>query len=229
MYTSTRLRERPRHSRRRLVLLSVSAVIVVGAALFAYQQFERYIQPTPIVTATAGPGTLTPTAQIHHFNETSFAFDAPPGWRLIRHDSVPYNLYSYRGSHANSAQRYLDIYVDSIPLALAVNRIVAVQAQGAKLSYGQVSGNCVTFTSSTSGSVPQPLSVSASWGGVQFLCDIANSTHNVVGTSSPGLVNEVTLTGPSQKAHSFFFVYTDNNPNPDYTVFYGILASFTVK
>jgi kynureninase len=55
-------------------------------------------------------------------------------------------------------------------------------------------------------------------------------TRNVVGTSSPGNINKVTLTNlNSASRHDFFIVYEDNNYNPDYSIFYGMLESFAVK
>jgi hypothetical protein len=54
-------------------------------------------------------------------------------------------------------------------------------------------------------------------------------TRNVVGTSSPSAVNSVTLTNVGFTEHKFFFVFEDDNYNPDYGIMYNMLDSFKVK
>lgn len=74
------------------------------------------------------------------------------------------------------------------------------------------------------------MAVPAKWDGVDFLCDMDSKFRNVVGSSSPGNINKVTLTSQTSfTPHSFFFVYEDNNYNPEYTIFYEMLDSFKVK
>jgi hypothetical protein len=58
---------------------------------------------------------------------------------------------------------------------------------------------------------------------------VANYERDVVGTSSPQEINTVTVTGPSTGTHKYFFVYTDNSAEPDYTIFTDALQSFKAR
>jgi hypothetical protein len=117
--------------------------------------------------------------------------------------------------------------VDHIPTALAINRLLAVQSSGDKMTpVGMVSDNCTNFTdkateSAATGTAP------AKWNGVNFICDMANYERDVVATGSSGGINMVTLSSKSG-THQVCLVYTDNSIDPDYSVFTDIVQSFTL-
>jgi hypothetical protein len=230
-----RVGHRSRRSRR-AIIFAVFLLVVGGGIYYAYTQFQKDTQPVIHNSPGSTHAQDIPNSQTKHFDQGVFAYDAPADWSLLKHDTAPYDLYSYRSTLKNADNRYLDIYVDKIPLSLAVNKAVAVRAQGNNLSHGQASDNCTTFTNGghqTAGqqqfSSANPLTVAAKWDGVEFICDNDNTTRNVIGTSSPGNINKVTLTSLTTGLHSFFFVYTDNNSTPDYSIFYKMLETFIVK
>jgi hypothetical protein len=160
------------------------------------------------------------------FDEAAFFFKLPPDWKKTGQILTgPTKKYSYQATLKNAENRYLDIYVDAIPQDMAVNKAVAVRAEGAKLTHGNVSNNCIEFTNKPAGGFVAP----AKWDGVDFLCDYGSTGRNVIGTSAPGSINKVELTNAGFSKHSFFFVYTDHNYTPDYGIFYDFLDSFSVK
>ncbi len=222
------------HRRRRswrLLIVGLLAVILVGVVAYAYLQFRTDTQ----VVIKNSPGSthplVIPNAKTKHIDQGLFAFDVPADWKLIKHDTAAYSSYSYQSTLANADNRYLDIYIDKLPRTLAVNKAVKVQSQGSTLTHGEVSENCITYTTGsprTAGG-SQPLTVAAKWDGVDFLCDTDNTLRNVVGTSAPGTINQVILAGQTGGSHPLFFVYTDNNATPEYSIFYNILESFVVN
>lgn len=216
---------------KRLIILAV-VIIVAGAGLYAvYVQFRKSTQVVIKNSAGTSQPFDIPNSKTLHYDQGFFGFDAPSDWKLIKHDTAPYDLYSYRSTLKNADNRYLDIYADKIPLTLAVNKSVAVRTQGGILSHGMVSENCTSFNTAPPRTVggSQALTVNAKWDGVVFVCDLDNINRNAVGTSAADSINKVTLTGPTNGSHSYFFVYNDNNYTPDYTIFYNILESFIAK
>jgi hypothetical protein len=214
------------------VIHTIATVVItlalIGGGAYAYLSFKRDTQavmknnPGKAITSTIAASD-TPNA---HFDETSFAFDLPGDWKRLQPDlNGLYKKYSYQAGQKNADNRWLDVYADGLPLEMPVNKAVAVRSEGSHLSHGMVSDNCSEFTPQ---STPKKLKVTAKWDGVDFLCDMDAVTRNVVGTSAPGSVNKVELTNAGTK-HTFFFVYTDNNYNPEYGIFYRMLDSFTVK
>ncbi len=222
---------RRRHKSWRRVIVGILAVLFLAGGLYSNKQFQEATKPVVRNSAESSHTTVVLNARTQHFDQPVFGFDAPADWKHMKHDTAPYNLYSYRSTLVDADNRYLDIYVDKLPQSLAVNKAVAVYAQGNNLTHGVVSDNCTTFTSvgPTGIHSDKPLSILSKWDGVEFLCDNDNVTHNVIGTSAPGSINKVTLTSLASGLHPFFFVYTDNNATPDYTIFYRMLESFVVK
>lgn len=222
------------HRRRRnwrLAILAMLALVLLTAGVYIYRQFEKDTQTVIRNTPGTTHELVIPNSQKQRFDENTFTFEAPADWKLVKHDTAPYNLFSYRSTLTNADNRSLDIYMDTIPQKLAVNKAVAVRAQENMLSHGLTSDNCMTFTAGTSSDahIIKPLSFVAKWDGVEFICDNDNTLRNVIGTSAAASVNKVTMTGSSGNSHSFFYVYTDNNATPDYTIFYNMLDSFTLK
>lgn len=216
-----------RRNRRRLKLLAAAVllVLVVGGMLFV-----RSLRPDTVLTQAA-PVTKT-VASDHttkHWDKDVFTIDLPSDWQFDGLQHSPYTIYHWHSTAKNADNRTLDIYQDSTPSRLAVNRLVPVQGSGDHLlvDSANVSDNCATFTpAAPAGAQPGVL---AKWQGVAFLCDAANTTRNVVGTGAFDGLNTVNLTGPSSGKHHFFFTYTENNYQPNYTVFTEALTSFRLK
>lgn len=222
--------KRSRRNRRLIIAFVAFIVLAIGGG-YGYKQYKNAVQP--IITNTAGTTREVKNAEpkLTRFDEGGFEFYLPPDWKKVSRPSAQYTKYSYQSTMTNADNRQLDIYMDNLPLNLPVNQAVAVQANGNKLTYGNTSENCINFTSAEARKAggSSALQVKARWDGVEFLCDLDNSTRNVIGTSSPQSINKVTLTTLEGKQRAFFFVYFDQNYNPDYSIFYKMLDSFVAK
>jgi hypothetical protein len=116
--------------------------------------------------------------------------------------------------------------VDTIPTNIGVNRVLPVQGEGSRVIPTTVSDTCADFTGDK---VPGNQNTPAKWGGIDFLCDLANYERDVVGTSSSDGVNTVKVTGATTGTHQIFFTYTDNGATPDFTIFVNAVTSFRMK
>ena len=218
-------RGRRRHWRRGV---AVFLLLTASVGYLVYRQISSDVQPVIANPKQAVRTVVAERPEVQRFDFASFRFNLPPDWKQVNTTNSASHKFSFQSTQKNADNRYLDVYVDQLPTTMALNKAVAVRAEGAKLSHGLASDNCTNFTTApASGSTV--LSFPAKWDGVDFICDNDNITRNVLGTSSPGAVNQVVLTGPSTGRHAFFFVYTDNNYSPEYAIFYGMLDSFQAK
>jgi hypothetical protein len=205
------------------ILLCGIVVLLAGGAVWTSREFDS---PTVIVnaptvartvTAQSAAGTIVTTKQ--------FSLTLPYGWQAAPPNTLaPYPTSSWVGEYGDDSARRIDIYIDSTPSTLGVNRIIPVTAHGATLVVnGIVSDNCAdAAVSHTSAPLLTTLS------GVSFLCDEANYNRDVVGIAAAQAINQVTISAPSGK-HAVFITYTDNSPDPDYTIFVQALNSFTLR
>jgi hypothetical protein len=211
------------------ILTVAITLLIIGGGAYAYYFFQNDTKGS--LVNNPGPAISSEVAAnpqgTAHFTETNFSFDLPSDWKKKGELTTgPYHKYSYQATIKNADNRFLDIYIDTLPLEMPVNKIVAVTANGDKMSHGEVSNNCSEFTQQTT---PKQLKIQAKWDGVNFLCDMDGTARNIVGTSSETAINSVTLQNVGFTKHSFFFVYEDDNYNPDYGIMYNMLDSFRVK
>ena len=163
------------------------------------------------------------------FIEPVFSIYLPSNWKLISTGTDPYLVYHFQSTQPHEDARYLDVYVDSLPTNLGVNRILPVLANGAQLTLTStdVSDNCSSFTRT---SAKQPTeSTHAKWNNIDFYCDLADYERDLVGIGSPEGFNLVTLKGPATGTHKIFITYTDNTQAPDYSIFTSALKTFRIK
>jgi hypothetical protein len=216
------------HHKRHVVLIWFVIIIILLAAAGFYAA-THYLKadtniskpPKPSVSTVVGQDGATKT-----FNEPGFTLALPKDWKYTGRSKDIYEAYTWENGKDDPGVRRLDVYIDNIPRTMGVNRLMPLQANGNKVSVGNLSDNCASFTGDK---VPGNINTPAKWDGVDFLCDLANYERNVSGTSSAGNINEVTLTGPATGRHSVFFTYTDNSAEPDYNIFTGALQSFKLK
>jgi hypothetical protein len=205
--------------------LSTLAVLLVGGFLI-----QRVLHPTTSVSQSKAVVTKVKatTTPLKFYDEAGFSIELPSDWKVGERSLAPYNVYRWQGTSKSSNATMLEIYQDTIPVNFVVNHVLAVSPNGDQISAeGDVSDNCANFTKDTS-PTPGVYGVRGKWQGTDFLCDLSNIERNVVGTSSPGGINSVTVKGPSG-SHKFFFTFTDHSLNSDYTPFYNALLSFRVK
>jgi len=202
-----------------LLVLALAAMLV--GWFFISRDSKTHITNTEPVTYSVGDKGN----RLKHFNEGLFTFDLPSDWKKLRSGAV----YSYQSTKKYYDSRGLNIYVDEIPTALAVNRLLPVQVLDGRLDPDVTSENCSEFTSSGDKAGAARANVMAKWREVKFMCDLVNYNRNVTGTGSTAGVNTIVLSGSDGAQHKFFFTYTDHSSNPDYTIFVDMLKSFRIR
>jgi hypothetical protein len=190
----------------------------------------RGLKPeTTLQQAKAVTRTVNYDAKTKHYDEADFGIDLPVSFQPIPRPPGPYQSYSWLTSNKGSDAAQIDVYEDTIPTNLALNRVQIVEAEGDHLRLdGAVSDNCSKFTKGLT-RAPGQSGVPAKWLDVNFLCDQSNQARDVIGTSSTDGINIINLRGPTGAVHKFFFVYTNQDITPDYTTFLNVLQSFRVK
>lgn len=226
MYIIGRKGKDPRkQKRRRLIFFAVLLLLLLigwWINTYAFKPNTTVKQAKAVVTKISFDESKT-----KHFDETNFGIDLPTDWVERRHDTSPYNVYSFQGGTKQTTTRMLDIYEDKIPTGLSLNRALAVESNGPKIRLrGEVSDNCSNYTKDPR--TTNTDSVKAKWQNFDFLCNIANSARNVTGTVSAEGNNQLTLAG-STAQHRYFLVYSENSYTPDYKVFYSAVESLQVK
>jgi hypothetical protein len=220
-----RLRQRIKHHAPMygLLLIIPVAVIIAGITLHNLMQPHTVLKQSSPVTYSVGATSAPPQRIAKSF----FTFDLPAHWVAAQPPAVAYTVYSWQGAAGTEeSPRRLDVYVDTIPTTLAVNRLLPVQSNVDRINLvGDVSDNCTTFTAPTEQSRAAG-SAASKWNGVNFLCDVSNYERTVAATGSTENINTVTVTGPTTGAHRVLLLYTDNSGNPDYSIFTAIVRSF---
>jgi len=155
------------------------------------------------------------------------------GKRLAAQNTVTTHSISWQATAKGADNRYLTIYIDTIPATKPVNRELPVTVHGNQLSPGELSDNCSDFTTGGTMNVSQAEKLPPTpsvWQGVNFICNIPQVINDLVGTGAVGDgVNTVTITGPTGGTHNYFFLYTDLNIQPDYTILSNAVQSFRAK
>lgn len=213
--------------RKVFVVMACSMVIIGGLGGFLVWDTQRNSRQEEVMGASrtvtqAGDKDATEPVNV---NEPFFSFSLPPDWKLKERIKSPNEQsITWQATKKGEDNRWFKIYFDTIPADLPVNRLLPVDIVDNTLSYRQVSDNCANFTT-----VPNPQNktpLPSKWQGVDFICDVPNFVQNKVGVNAPGALNAATITGPTKGKHKYFFVYTDHNIQPDYTILYTIVRSF---
>lgn len=212
------------HKWKPLILLAMVGLIAAVAVIIGrfYLRANTVIDPPPPVVTTRVTGNDEAT---RHFNEGIFSLMLPQDWVFVGRQTSPYDVYTWHNTKENPGIRQLQIYIDTIPVKLGVNRVLPVQGEGDRVIPTTISDTCANFTGDK---VPGSATTPAKWGGINFLCDLANYERDVSGTSSTDGINTVVLTGSTGK-HKVFFTYTDNDSTPDFTIFTDAVQSFQLK
>lgn len=222
------LGKRIRHHRKlRNTVLIVGVLVLAGFGI--HKLFHTTVKPVSVIH-NAPPRTTNytgSTAATVHVDEPLFGVDLPQGWKKVA-SNADVNVPTVTFRSPSSAGQQLEVFIDTVPATEAVNRVVAVTAQGSGLDHGDVSDNCTTFTPSNPATAASGVT-NGIWQGDNFLCDSGNYERDVVGIASPDGINTVKLTGPTTGTHKVFLAYTDNNVNPDFSTLYNILESFKLK
>lgn len=206
--------------------LGIAGFIMLGAWLA-----NKYLQPDTILSDSHGVvrhvDVVKPPTKLA--SNSIFTIMIPRSWSVTDSQYIPAAQYAWHGTRAEDSARRIDVYVDSIPKDMAVNKLLPLHGSGDQVIItGNVSDNCVNFTDASKAD-KLTAKVLAKWSGVSFYCDTGNYARNVIGTGAPGSINRVAATGKIAGQHAFFFVYTDHSAEPDYSIFTDMLNSFRVK
>lgn len=217
------------HHRQKLYATLI--LLFAGLSIAGIWGATRYFQPDTTLSSSeaivrhvdvAIPATKTVTTP-------TFTMDIPKSWYAVPSSLTPTAPYAWRGTGTQEAARSIEVYVDTLPASMAINKLLPVHGNGDQLVVGDnISDNCTSFTDNSQVDKKTGTAL-AKWSGVNFYCDAANYERNVIGTGSPEAINSVAVKGKLTGSHRFFFVYTDNSAEPDDTLPTTILSSFRVR
>lgn len=220
-----------RRRRQRRIRLAVGLSLLVALGIGGWFM-QRALRPHTSLSQSKAVITTVKatTTSLKSYDEDAFSIDLPSDWKVGERSTAPYNVYRWQGTSKSTNATLLEIFVDTIPINVAVNHVLAVEANGPQITAdGEISDNCANFTKDTAPTPGAYGGVHGRWQGVDFMCDLNNIERNVVGTSSATGINSVTVKGPTNLAHKFFFSFTDHSLSSDYAPFTNALLSFRVK
>ena len=222
-------------SRKPLFIITAIVFIIVGTLLYLFVLRDSKNSLTnnnrPLVSHVKASPTST------DISEAIFSVSLPGQWKQTQKNwDNRYVSWQWTSQDKKASARWFEVYQDTIPTDMPVNYLLPVTSLGNNLELGTISDNCVNFTPGASPTSDRPTytplakaSLLSKWQQVNFLCDNANVSHQVVGVGSKEGINSVTLSGPLKGSHKFFLVYSDSNFIPDFSIFSTILATFQVK
>jgi hypothetical protein len=235
MDTRYRYGHRPGRRRRTrvLIVLLVSLLILgVGGGIIGYDLYKNRNKPVPGTSRTIVQ-SLDENIDKLNIDEPTFNMELPGDWKEVgRQNTASEHSITWQASKKREDNRFLKLYIDTIPAAKSINRLLPVAAQGNSLMGSEVSDNCATFTpgGTLNATLAQTLKETpAKYKEIAFICDLPRVIDNEVGTGSTEGVNMVTVKGPVQGAHKYFFLYTDHNIQPNYSILDNAIKSFKAK
>lgn len=228
MYRLGQRHEKKRPSKlRRLLVFLIFLSLFAGAAWYLWGLLKpetTFKQAAPKITKL----DYNEDSKTRVFDESNFSIELPLSWQKQPKPANSYNSFVWKNINTHQNSEEITVYEDKIPAKYAVNKVIIVKSQGSQLTQeGDVSENCSKYTKS-SASYENVAGAPARWEGVDFLCDQANKTRDVIGTSSIDGINTVVLNG-SNGAHKYFFTYTNNSITGNYVTFTDMLRTFRMK
>lgn len=203
-----------------------------GVAYVAYQilsEDTEVITTTKSITREYAP----PQGQdVKEFSQDAFNITLPADWVFKGSSHTVHNLFSYQATKKGGDNRTLEIYVDNVPTAKAFNRMLPVFIEENRIKVtGSVSDNCVEFTgvNNINPQTTTQSTIASKWQGVEFQCDVANRSRNLVGVGTAATNTNIILNSSSGTKRTFYFLYIDHNINPDYKILEDALESFVAK
>jgi cytochrome c-type biogenesis protein CcmE len=229
MYRISNRRQLQRRNRSRFWL--AFALVFVAVAIFGLTQFLKSLHQAPVVTQSKAVVTkVSYKGKTKHYLQPDFSIDIPIEWKLQPREPNTYQVFTWdvvdRADNISIA-----VYEDTIPTNFAVNKALVINGQTNHIELtGQVSDNCIKYTIDGNTQVVNGLQgVRAKWQNVDFLCNRATTTRDVTGTSSTDGINTVILKKADGSSHKFFFTYSANQIDPNYTIFYNALSTFSMR
>jgi len=222
MATKYNYSHRTGHSHRLLIatlVISFIILLVVGGLVFADLRRNSFGQSTGSATFSKQAGT--DNVKKTTFKEPTFSISLPGDWKEVKRvNTETETSVTWQAEVKGSDNRFLKVYTDKVPLKYPVVRLLPVSAQGSGIEYGEISDDCAKFTGNNA---------SAKWRDVNFTCGSPASILPETGTGTTAPDGKLVVSGPEAGAHSYFFLYTDQNIQPDYAILYDALQSFIAK
>jgi hypothetical protein len=225
--------DRPYRERRSWLGLAAT-LVVVPALLFgglwwiiAHQDGQDV---TKASTQSVDKGVTTPERII--INKPDYTFTLPERWVEIGdHTQEVVRYMEWQNQDVANTAQSLRLYIDSLPVNFAVNKILPVEVSTNALSVDEVSANCSEFTDDTA---PYPIAKntdirSSAWKGIKFYCDIGNKYRNVMATATLAEGFGFRIQGADSAEHTYTFVYTDHTARPTDVPFLEAVRSFRAK
>jgi hypothetical protein len=177
-------------------------------------------------------GTVSATTDSYTTRETKwYEVKVPADWKRVSNPEIiteghRYYPDRYQGVTGDNVGRRVDIYVNSIPAGLGIDKVVAVKTVGNRIIPIETSPQCYAFTDV---SKENPVDYYASeWKGIQFTCMTSRIT-DVLGAIERNQTEGIVLDSDSAGTVKFFLVYTDSSSRMNNSIFYEILKSFKAK
>jgi hypothetical protein len=209
------------HKRRKKLVWFIFLLFIFAVAAVVY--YLMHLKPDTVIKNTEGvTTTVTATTKTKPFDEPNFTIELPLDWKFDQYYPA-YHIYRFVSTDQKYAGRQLDVYEDATVPNIAVNRVIEVRGEAKQVVLiGEASDSCERYTRGTSSG--STVGGPAKWQNLDFTCDISNAERDVMGSISKDGINRVNI-----GSHGYFFTYTEDNLNVDYTIFYEALKSFRVK
>ncbi len=223
----------PKHRKRTVVIIGIVMLIMSAGGGLIFWDLGRSTSKTVSSDSREVQQVLSEAGQQFTVDEPEFIFELPGDWKETGRKNLPNeHSISWQSTKKNEDNRSLKLYIDTIPTTKAVNRLVPIMAQGNSLTVGDISENCTTFTGGGTLNAQEAQKLKpapAKWQGVDFICNLPAVIENEVGTGSAEGINTFSVNGPAKGTHKYFFLYTDHNIQPNYTIIIDALRSFKAK
>ena len=205
-----------------VITLLVIGLVAGGVYFISQGQFDTE-KPQSAISHVSDPANDKKT-----FDEKYFKMTLPNDWTLSHSQTDPNIAYVFISNKRLESNRTIYIYIDEIPRDFPVSHVLPVSAQDDRVIIGSMSGRCSEFVDSKDKNSNG--AAFAKWSDVNFICGLSYKNDFIVGTSSSEAgVNKVNLKGKTVGNHTLFFVFDDQNINPDPSVFVEALRSFELK
>lgn len=227
-------RKDKKHTKRKVWLIILIFLLLCGAGI-AYVAYLILSEDTEVITTNKSITREYAPPQgedIKEFSQDAFTVTLPADWVFKGSNNTVHNVFSYQATKKNADNRTLEIYVDNVPTDKALNRMLPVFIEENRIKVtGSVSDNCVEYTGVNNvdpQTTTQP-TIASKWQGVEFRCDVANRSRNLVGVGNTTTGTNIILNSSSGAKRTFYFLYIDHNINPDYEILEDALESFISK
>lgn len=219
------------HKKARLIFALVVLAIV---GLIGWGFYATYIRYSPKPLTTTEEKLPFGEAIVSLVEEDSFGLELLGEWQEVDRDESEEGLFirwelvePVQDDEASEIDRYFEIYSgELVPEDKPLNRLLPVVAEGNQLQIeGGPSFNCFAFApESATGDTAE-----VAWQDISFICDIANTLRNVIGTGSELGDNKFEIEGEDSGKQVYFMVYSAGEASPTDNVLIHAVETFEAK